>query len=44
VQFHAGQSDKIEAGIAAAYKTSPDSEPFLIAASLTAVYLVLGML
>ncbi|MGA3234722.1 MAG: multidrug efflux RND transporter permease subunit [Bryobacteraceae bacterium] len=34
----------IYAGTAAAYKTSLDSEPWLIAAALTAVYLVLGIL
>jgi multidrug efflux pump len=36
--------ETIYAGTAAAYKTSLDSEPYLIAAALTAVYLVLGML
>jgi multidrug efflux pump len=34
----------IYAGTAAAYKTSLDSEPWLIAAALAAVYLVLGIL
>ena len=34
----------IYAGTAAAYKSSLDSEPWLIAAALTAVYLVLGIL
>jgi multidrug efflux pump len=34
----------IYAGTAAAYKDSLDSEPWLIAAALTAVYLVLGIL